>query len=588
MATAEAPPASTASSEPAVRPRPRRPPDGVVAAGFTLPALIVYALFVLWPLVGVVRLSLYDWSGYGPQTFTGFGNFAALFSDPIFRTSLGHSLLWGAGAIVLGTLAALGVALVAHRSRVRSLVLAVLFFPALLPATVVAAIWVLVYSPRSGLLTGVPPLHQDWLGDPHLALGALFAAWAWAAIGIGTLIFWTGLQAIGREWYELAMVEGAGPFWRFFHVTLPGLRRTGLIVVLVNAALAAQVFDLVFVTTGGGPGNATLVLPIDVYDRAFGGKTGQGAAGAGLQLALGLALALLALLLLRRPVESLDEGPAASPRPRTLPTAIVVAVLLIFLAPLAWLLRAAVEPGRTLALGAAGATLDPRAWAWSNLPTVWNGGMSGATVMSLLLGIAVVAGVLLLAAPAAFALAHLIQGTTWHVVALVLLLLGLLQPTPVLIIPLFFLLKDLGLLDSVWGVLLPEIARALPFAVLLLWAFLLQSPREALEAAQIDGAGPWQRMRHVALPLARPALYAAGIWAFITSWNEYLLPTIVSTDGSLQTVPTVLAAFVGKYDTQFGLLAAGSIMAILPALLIYVVLRRAAGAGIRRAERTLE
>jgi ABC-type glycerol-3-phosphate transport system permease component len=125
----------------------------------------------------------------------------------------------------------------------------------------------------------------------------------------------------------------------------------------------------------------------------------------------------------------------------------------------------------------------------------------------------------------------------------------------------------------------------MPFAVLVLWAFLTQLPPGVLEAAEVDGATPLRQMLHVALPLARPALVVVGVWAFVTSWNEYLLPTLVSQDGSLQTVPTLLASFIGHYDTQYGPLAAGSLMAAFPALALYLVGRRPAGTGLARAVR---
>jgi raffinose/stachyose/melibiose transport system permease protein len=169
----------------------------------------------------------------------------------------------------------------------------------------------------------------------------------------------------------------------------------------------------------------------------------------------------------------------------------------------------------------------------------------------------VVAAILLLAAPAAFALSTAKPGF-WQLSSLALLFAGLLQPTPILIVPLFAELHALHLLDSAWGVLLPEIARTLPLAVLVLWGYLAGLPRDLLEAAAADGATRWQQMIRVAVPLARPALVAVAIAAFVLSWNEYLLPTVVSQDGSLQTVPTVLGSFIGTYDTQFNLLAAGA------------------------------
>ncbi|MBV9282848.1 MAG: ABC transporter permease subunit, partial [Chloroflexi bacterium] len=422
-------------------------------------------------------------------------------------------------------------------------------------------------------------------------LAALFAAWLWSSLGVGTAVLQAGLMAIGREYTELALVEGAGPLWRLRRVTLPGLRRALLVVLLINAALGAQVFDLIFVTTGGGPGYATMLLPLEMYGRAFGQQAGQGAAAACVQVALGLVLAAVALLLAARGGESFDSGERQEARARRdggfAPTAALGAILIVMLLPPGWLLVAALERGRTFALGGSGPGLDPRAWEWSNFTAVWNAGMGGAIGTSLTLALGAVAATLCLAVPAAYALAYLIRPRLWRSGGLILLLAGLLQPTPVLIIPLFSLLKDLGLLDSVWGILLPEVARSMPFAILVLWGFMAQLPREVLQAAQVDGASPFQQMLRIAAPLVRPALVAVATWAFVTSWNEYLLPTLVSQDASIQTVPTLLASFVGSYDTQYGLLAAGSLMAIAPSLIIYLLLRRPASAGLVRAGRTM-
>jgi ABC-type glycerol-3-phosphate transport system permease component len=404
------------------------------------------------------------------------------------------------------------------------------------------------------------------------------------------LLFWSGLGGIDREYYLLARAEGAGPLWRFLHVTLPGLSRAGGITVLVNAALAAQVFDLVFVSTGGGPGYATMLLPLDIYGRAFGGFTGQGAAAACLQMAFGIILAGLILLLGTMEgtlqLGESDTRPGDQEPGRLMWRALVWSVVGLLLLPLLWLLVASLEPGRDFALSGGWQVSQLRFWTGENFAAAWNAGMGGAMVTSLVIAMAVVAATLLLSTPAAFALAHLMCARAWRFVLLGALLLGLVQPIPVLIIPLFTLLRDFGLLNTAWGIVLPEIAQALPFGVLLLWSAFRGEPIEVLQAAEVDGASPLQRLVWVGLPLARPMVAAVAIWAFATSWNQYLLPTVVSQDGSLQTVPTLLGTFLGRYNTAYGPLAAGSALAILPTLLLVLALRLPAGSGLQRAVRT--
>lgn len=597
-AATEAPRASTANSEIAEQPPLQVPVTPSFAVWwrrltplYLIPALALYSLFVLWPLIQIGWLALVRWDGFTPQIFIGLDNFSTLWNNQLFHTSMWHSVLWEVAALLIPPMLALGLALLFTHGRAPTLFLSSLFFPALLPPTVVASVWLLMYSPVSGpldiglRLLGLGGSAPDWLGDPHLALGALFVAWTWSVVGIGTLVYYAGIAAIDEAFIQLALMEGAGPLWRFLHVTLPGIRRAIAVVVLINAALAAQVFDLVFVTTGGGPGYATTILPLEEYGRAFGAEIGQGAAAACLQIGVALVPMLLVLPLLRHGDETLSSGEETRRRPlrSSLPTLAASLGLLAILFPLLWLLVVALEPGKVFTV--TGPDFNPTHWQWSSFATVWNQGMGDAVGTSLLLAAGVAAGVIVLAAPAAYALTYLIPTGILSRALLLLWLIGLLQPTPVLIIPLFHLLYGFGLLNTPWGIVFPEIARSLPFAVLVLWGFMGQIPREILQAGAVDGASPLQRMLRLVLPLTRPALAIAAIWSFASSWNEYLLPTLVSQDGSLQTVPTLLASFIGKYNTQFGLLAAGSLMAMAPSLILYLLLRRPSATGLAAVER---
>lgn len=579
METAAVPRVSTASSR-------RLSSEPLLAGALILPAAVLYALFLLWPIAEVVRLSLFDWTGYGPKVFSGLNNYSGLWADGSLQSSFRHSLLWEVAAIALPSLLGFGLALLLRRSRGHALILSVLFFPALLPPMVIASIWVLMYSPATGLIDtvlrdlGLPAV--DWLGNPSLALPALFVAWLWGAAGVSALILWVALGRIGREWLDIAAVEGAGAFWRLRHVIVPGIRRPAVLVLVINAALAFQVFDLVFVTTGGGPGYATMMLPMEIYGRAFGGQAGSGAAVATIQLLIGLLLALAALAIFLGG-ESLDTGESKSAEGRPAPTVLAGITAALWLLPFLWLLPLALEPGQGLLIN--GVSFHPDRWNLSNVQSVWQQGFGGSLGESLGIAALVVAGTLLVSTPAAFALSRLPAKKA--LLPGVILLIGLFQPTSALIIPLFSWLRDLGLLGSLWGVVLPEIARTIPLAVLILWGFLSQLPKEVIEAAEVDGAGLLRQMISIALPLTAPALAAVSIWSFVSSWNEYLLPLLVWQDGSDGTIPGLLATFIGRYDTEVGPLAAGTLMAAVPSLLVFLLLRHRAASGIEAAERSV-
>jgi ABC-type glycerol-3-phosphate transport system permease component len=218
---------------------------------------------------------------------------------------------------------------------------------------------------------------------------------------------------------------------------------------------------------------------------------------------------------------------------------------------------------------------------WQNVVTVWSGGFGDAFVTSALIGAVVAGATIVLALPAAFAL-HQARSRVLQAVGMMLLAVGLFQPIEVLIIPLFTLLETLGLLNTTAGVMLPEIGRALPLATLLLWASFRAVPRSVLEAASVDGAVPWQVLWRVATPLAAPMVAVTAVWAFLSSWNEYLLPTVVLQDDSLQTVPIALGHFIGRIDTQYALIATGALLAAAPLLVAYGVGYGVLSAGMRR------
>jgi ABC-type glycerol-3-phosphate transport system permease component len=212
--------------------------------------------------------------------------------------------------------------------------------------------------------------------------------------------------------------------------------------------------------------------------------------------------------------------------------------------------------------------------------TVWAGGIGAAFATSLVVALVVAAATVIAAVPAAFAL-HQTRSAPARWSGLAVLSIGLFQPTEVLLIPLFNLLKTAGLLDTTAGVMLPEIARGLPLSVLLLWGALRGLPTGVLEAAAVDGAAARQVLLRVALPLTSSTVAVVAVWAFLSSWNEYLLPTIVLQDENLQTVPVALGHFIGRIDTEYALIATGALLASIPLLLLYAGGYGLLGVGLR-------
>jgi ABC-type sugar transport system permease subunit len=558
-----------------------------------LPALALYAVFVLWPLAWLIGLSLMQWDGYSAPLFAGVANYGTLWADPSFLAELWHSLLWLGVALVVPVVLGLALALLLTSApgRLRAVMRAVLLVSLLLPTTVIAVVWRLLYNPLAGPITGVlnavglGALAGDWLGDPGLALGALLVPACWAAFGLSMLVFEAALGAISSEVLDAAQIDGAGTWARFRAITVPSVHGAAPAAMITTALCAVPSVDLVRLLTNGGPGYATTTLALDMYGRAFNvGQVGVGAALACLQIVVGLLLAGAALALARRGERMSGEGDdlrsshtdvARRSAARVVVGAVLVAVALLIVFPLMWLIALAVR-----SVAQTGGTSLPAA-LWGEVGTVWSHGFGAAFLVSLGIAVPVACGVVVLALPAAFALFSSRRRAV-RVLGAVLLAIGLFQPESVLVIPLFSTLKGLGLLNTPLGLVLPQIARTLPIAVLLLWGALRGVPPDVLAAAEVDTAAPRQVLHRVALPLVLPMVVVVGLWAFLSSWNDYLLPLVVLQDEALQTVPLALAHFMGSVDTQYGLLATGALLAIAPILSLYGALYGVSRLGVRR------
>jgi len=567
---------------------------GLALACYALPAAAVYGLFVLWPLLRVLWLSFQTWDGYSAPIPAGLANYRALLDDPGFGEELRHSLIWLGVTLAVPVLLGLGLALLLARApaRLAAACRALLLVPLLLPSAVIAVIWKLIYNPLNGPLTALlqalgvgSDATPEWLGDTNLALACLLVAACWAAFGLALLVFGAALASIGREAREAAAIDGAGAWARFRHLTLPHLRHALPLATVVTALCAVPSFDLVSLLTNGGPGYATTTLELDMEGRAFSlGQVGSGAAVACIAAVIGLVLSLMALAAARgyeqggeddvapAPRNRDDAGRPAGRRGRWAAAAALVAATTLTLLPLAWL------------VARAGGSDSEGDTPWAHLAAVWSDGFGAAFATSATIAMTVAVASVALALPAAFALqgARGRAGRIAQALAVALLAVGLFQPTEVVIIPLFTLLRDLRLLDSVAGIMLPEMGRVIPLSVLLLWGALRALPAGVLEAARVDGAAPRQVLRRVALPLVWPTVAVVAVWAFLSSWNEYLLPTLAVQDDSLQTVPVALGHFIGRIDTQYALIATGALLAAAPLLVLYAAGYGVLGAGMRR------
>lgn len=277
---------------------------------YVAPAFAVFAAFVLVPLGHAFWLSFYDWDGLTPGTWVGLQNYAGIATDGALRRAFLHAvILIGFYAVLpvgIGLLLAGAVA----RVRVRGLALfrTVLFLPQVMAMVVVATMWRMIYDPQTGPLNaglraiGLGRLAQSWLGDFNVALPAVGLIGTWVMYGLAMVLLMAGVQKIPTSLYDAARVDGAGPVGEFFAVTLPALRGELAVALTLTTIAALRNFDLIYVTTRGGPGDATSVPAFQVYNRAF--ETGRVGSAAAVGICLTAAIFAISVLINR----SADRG----------------------------------------------------------------------------------------------------------------------------------------------------------------------------------------------------------------------------------------------------------------------------------------
>jgi multiple sugar transport system permease protein len=252
--------------------------EELLALSFLWPSLLILAALLLYPLGDVFRLSFYD-SNLQREVWVGLGNYAALAEDALFWRAFGQTVVFTFFSVAFHLIIGLGLALLLNlpiNGAFRTVARGLLIVPWLLAPTVAGMIWVLMLAPfgvANGLLTSLglldPMAAVSWLGDPSTALGSVTAMNVWRAFPFFMVMLLAGLQAIPRQLYEAAEIDGASLVRQFWHVTLPQLRGVMATVVLLDSIWTFRAFDPVFVMTGGGPAHASEVLPTAIYFDGF-------------------------------------------------------------------------------------------------------------------------------------------------------------------------------------------------------------------------------------------------------------------------------------------------------------------------------
>ncbi|SFD37774.1 carbohydrate ABC transporter membrane protein 1, CUT1 family [Bacillus sp. OV194] len=272
------------------------------------PALFIYLLFAIVPIILSFYYSVMDWDGFTEMKFVGLANFQEALQDPIFWEALKNNLLVVAASVFGQIPLALFFALLINRKLKFGKIFRTLgFMPVVISTVIISLVWGMMYNSRRGLFNqllewaGLGDWAQNWLGDPKWAMFSVCMTIIWQFIGLYLIIFLAALQNIPEEIYEAAKIDGASGLKRTLHITLPMMRNTIMVAVILCISGSLRTFDLIYVMTAGGPGHSTEVLAMYMFHQTFSStRYGYGSTLSLFIFFFSLALVYLSTLLLRR------------------------------------------------------------------------------------------------------------------------------------------------------------------------------------------------------------------------------------------------------------------------------------------------
>ncbi|MBK0023837.1 sugar ABC transporter permease [Ochrobactrum sp. S46] len=243
-----------------------------------IPALAIYGVFALYPMIDVIIMSFQKWNGLDPERrFVGLSNYSAIFTaDPVFWVAFKNTIIWTLLSLVIPPVVGLLLALSLNQKIFgRNSLRAIFYLPVIIAPIAVATMWKWMYDPFFGLFNqlltnwGLQSWIQDWLGNKSIALYSVFVAYVWQTVGFSMVLFLAGLQNVSQTLIEAARIDGAGRWAIFKHVTLPALRPTMTVVLVLSIISSLKAFDIVYGLTGGGPAQGTQMLALWAFTQAM-------------------------------------------------------------------------------------------------------------------------------------------------------------------------------------------------------------------------------------------------------------------------------------------------------------------------------
>jgi multiple sugar transport system permease protein len=608
--------------------------DWMIALPFVLPIIILMGGFILYPFGKAISVSMHTRSLITrTEQYVGLDNYKRLQDDSDYISTVKNTFKFTIASVVIKFIFGMSIALLLNsKLPFRSILTGIILLPWIVPEVVTAFTFRSIYDPIFGGLNpildglGLIDRRVAWLAEPSLAMPSVIAVNVWKGIPFFTILLLAGLKALENEQYEAAEVDGANAIHRFIYITLPGLRYVIIVTGLLSFISTFNTFGLIYLLTGGGPGGATRVYSVLAYEKAIIGlRMGPGAATALSIAPVMIALIIILAWIMRRddysvspvrtnllsvmarvigwavsmaftilvfPIDLLALGldwisqrltfadasgqPLLTSSQRDFSGMIIrllllLPVIIFVLFPFYWVVVTSFKT--ELQIQQFSSIYWPKPWTSYQYSTL----LQDTPFLAWFRNTAFVATTattisVILASLAAYALARLkFLGAG---LLTTLLLVTYLLPAPLLFIPLYRILTEMGIINTHAALILTYPTFLMPFATWVMMGYFRSIPRELEEAALLDGSSRLGAFWRVALPLAAPGLLSVTLFAFTNAWNEFLFAFVFIRSDNLKTLPVGLQLLVFGDTYPWGQIMAAALLMTIPVVAIYIIAQR--------------
>ena len=549
---------------------------------YLVPSLLIFAIFLFYPFVKTVYLSLFMTNKMGQaKLFVGLQNYVDLLTSESFRNSLKVTLIFVVIVVFGGMLLGLIAAVLCNKAfpgiRVFSTAYAL---PMAIASSSAAMIFQIMLHPAVGIVNKLLGLDINWLNDPHTALYCVAILTAWLNSGINFLYFSAGLGNIDETIYERASVDGASGVQQFFSLTLPGLSPIMFYTVVVNIIQAFQSFGQIKILTEGGPNESTNVIVYSIYRDAFFNYKFGSASAQSVILFVIIMLVTLVMFRIAIPMEGrlsksellelknkMNARALAKKRSRTalrLVANVVFAVLILL--PLLYAISIAFMPSNELFttdlnLLPKHPTLQNFKEAFTTVP------LFRFIVNSFIMAGCITIGQIISCSLAAFAFSFLDfkgKGLLFAVVMATMMV-----PGEATIISNYLTVGNWGILDTYPVLIIPYLTSAM--GIFLFRQFYMTFPMSLYESAKLDGCSNLRFIAKILIPLTKSAIGAMAVYTFINAWNMYMWPLLVTGSNNMRTVQIGISMLDSVDSQSITLMIAGVVMIIIPSISIFII-----------------